>query len=106
MRARCVEFAGNYTIQRRAEVPADGRPPDHDKRRLVPRARLGGQRCNRGQNRTTNAEAEICLVRDEITASRFQSRRQRASFAAVKAHNVPFFRAMFKFLETLVVTLQ
>ena len=88
------------------DLPADGRPPDHDKRRVVAGVRLCCKRRNRGQNGTTYSEAEIFMIRDEVTAAPFDSGRQNVFFAAVEAQDVPFFHAVPKFFKTLAVTLQ
>ena len=88
------------------DLPADGRPPDHDKRRVVAGVRLCCKRRNRGQNGTTYSEAEIFMIRDEVTAAPFYTGRQSVFFAAVEAQDVPFFHTVPKFFKTLAVTLQ
>ena len=42
------------------DSPADRRPPDDDKRRIVEGIRLTSQRQTRAHNRATNSEAEKC----------------------------------------------
>ena len=104
---RQIDTGQEHDARLRAnDLPADGRPPDHDKRRDVAGIRLCGQRRNRGQNGTTYSEAEIFMIRDEVTAAPFYTGRQSVFFAAVEAQDVPFFHTVLQFRITLAVTLQ
>jgi hypothetical protein len=50
-----------------SDLPADGRSPDDDKRRTVGGIQLCSQRRIRGQNGTSNVEAEIRCSLDKVT---------------------------------------
>ena len=87
------------TIARRKIQPADGRPPDYDKRLIVGGVGLCSQRRNRGQDGATNVEAVGLGICDEVSATRFYSGWQFVFFVTIEAQDVPIFQVMFKILE-------